>query len=76
MVAANNDCSVRIFDIEYFDLLKHHVFPWSVNVSSLSILVYPLGYVPSFVSQVSDFSFQSERFGEPKRGTVCCPWGP
>ncbi|EEC83558.1 hypothetical protein OsI_29201 [Oryza sativa Indica Group] len=31
LVAANNDCSVRIFDIEYFDLLKHHVFPWSVN---------------------------------------------
>uniref|UniRef100_A0A0D9X7Q6 Uncharacterized protein n=1 Tax=Leersia perrieri TaxID=77586 RepID=A0A0D9X7Q6_9ORYZ len=31
LVAANNDCSVRIFDIEYFDLLKHYVFPWSVN---------------------------------------------
>jgi WD40 repeat protein len=35
-VAANNDCSVRIFDIEYFDLLKHYVFPWSVNSVSVS----------------------------------------
>ncbi|KAL5221577.1 hypothetical protein ABZP36_026290 [Zizania latifolia] len=36
LVAANNDCSVRVFDIEYFDLLKHYVFPWSVNSVSVS----------------------------------------
>jgi hypothetical protein len=37
LVAANNDCSIRIFDTEYFDLLKHYVFPWSVNVSRLAL---------------------------------------
>jgi WD40 repeat protein len=36
LVAANNDCSIRIFDTEYFDLLKHYVFPWSVNSVSVS----------------------------------------
>ncbi|KAL6900797.1 hypothetical protein ACP4OV_005473 [Aristida adscensionis] len=36
LVAANNDCALRIFDIEYFDLLKHYVFPWSVNSVSVS----------------------------------------
>uniref|UniRef100_A0A0D3H049 Uncharacterized protein n=2 Tax=Oryza TaxID=4527 RepID=A0A0D3H049_9ORYZ len=45
LVAANNDCSVRIFDIEYFDLLKHYVFPWSVNilVFNQSVSVSPKG---------------------------------
>ncbi|KAF8768926.1 hypothetical protein HU200_007117 [Digitaria exilis] len=36
LVAANNDCSIRIFDTEYFDLLKHYGFPWSVNSVSVS----------------------------------------
>uniref|UniRef100_A0ACD6A2Z5 Uncharacterized protein n=1 Tax=Avena sativa TaxID=4498 RepID=A0ACD6A2Z5_AVESA len=36
LVAANNDCSVRIFDTEYFDLLNHYVFPWSVNSVSVN----------------------------------------
>lgn len=36
LVAANNDCSVRIFDTKYFDLLNHYVFPWSVNSVSVN----------------------------------------
>ncbi|XP_051125921.1 uncharacterized WD repeat-containing protein C2A9.03-like isoform X2 [Andrographis paniculata] len=34
--AANNDCGVRDFDLERFQLLKHFTFPWPVNHSSLS----------------------------------------
>ncbi|VAI87360.1 uncharacterized WD repeat-containing protein C2A9.03-like isoform X1 [Triticum dicoccoides] len=36
LVVANNDCSVRIFDTKYFDLLNHYVFPWSVNSVSVN----------------------------------------
>ncbi|KAK7401467.1 hypothetical protein VNO78_12977 [Psophocarpus tetragonolobus] len=34
--AANNDCGVRDFDMEKFQLSKHFRFPWPVNHSSLS----------------------------------------
>ena len=32
-VAANNDCGVRDFDMERFQLCKHFRYPWPVNVS-------------------------------------------
>lgn len=32
--ASNNDCGVRDFDMEKFQLSKHFRFPWPVNVSS------------------------------------------
>ncbi|KAK9156459.1 hypothetical protein Sjap_003939 [Stephania japonica] len=35
-VASNNDCGVRDFDLEKFQLLKHFRFPWPVNHTSLS----------------------------------------
>ncbi|KAF7147776.1 hypothetical protein RHSIM_Rhsim03G0016900 [Rhododendron simsii] len=34
--AANNDCGVRDFDMENFQLSKHFSFPWPVNHTSLS----------------------------------------
>ncbi|TKY49895.1 WD repeat-containing protein [Spatholobus suberectus] len=34
--ASNNDCGVRDFDMEKFQLSKHFRFPWPVNHSSLS----------------------------------------
>lgn len=34
--ASNNDCGVRIFDMEKFHLSKHFRFPWPVNHSALS----------------------------------------
>ncbi|KAF7147541.1 hypothetical protein RHSIM_Rhsim03G0016000 [Rhododendron simsii] len=34
--AANNDCGVRDFDMEKFQLSKHFSFPWPVNHTSLS----------------------------------------
>ncbi|GMP64865.1 hypothetical protein CsSME_00025927 [Camellia sinensis var. sinensis] len=34
--ASNNDCGVRIFDMEKFQLTKHFRFPWPVNHTSLS----------------------------------------
>lgn len=33
--ASNNDCGVRDFDMENFQLSKHFRFPWPVNVSTL-----------------------------------------
>ncbi|OIW06918.1 hypothetical protein TanjilG_19567 [Lupinus angustifolius] len=34
-MASNNDCGVREYDMERFQLLNHFRFPWPVNVSSL-----------------------------------------
>ncbi|GAB4845844.1 hypothetical protein Ancab_024848 [Ancistrocladus abbreviatus] len=34
--ASNNDCGVRDFDMEKFQLSKHFQFPWPVNHTSLS----------------------------------------
>ncbi|MED6144712.1 hypothetical protein PIB30_118475 [Stylosanthes scabra] len=31
-VASNNDCGVREYDVESFQLLNHTQFPWAVNV--------------------------------------------
>ncbi|XP_020083335.1 uncharacterized WD repeat-containing protein C2A9.03-like isoform X2 [Ananas comosus] len=36
LMAANNDCSVRIFDAQNFSLLNQFAFPWSVNSTSVS----------------------------------------
>ncbi|XP_066398125.1 uncharacterized WD repeat-containing protein C2A9.03-like [Miscanthus floridulus] len=36
VMAANNDCAVRVFDTERFKLLSHLRFPWSVNDTSAS----------------------------------------
>ncbi|PIA58267.1 hypothetical protein AQUCO_00500298v1 [Aquilegia coerulea] len=35
-MASNNDCGVRDFDMEKFQLSKHFRFPWPVNHTSLS----------------------------------------
>lgn len=34
-IASSNDCGVREYDIERFQLLNHLQFPWPVNVSTL-----------------------------------------
>lgn len=34
--ASNNDCGVRDFDMEKYQLSRHFRFPWPVNVSHLS----------------------------------------
>lgn len=36
-MAANNDCGVREYDMEKFQLMNYFRFPWPVNVSFLSI---------------------------------------
>ncbi|KAK8681251.1 hypothetical protein V6N13_053657 [Hibiscus sabdariffa] len=35
-MASNNDCSLREYDIERFQLLNHFRFPWPVNHTSIS----------------------------------------
>ncbi|XP_068664731.1 uncharacterized WD repeat-containing protein C2A9.03-like [Aristolochia californica] len=35
-MASNNDCGVREFDVERFQLLNHFRFPWPVNHTSIS----------------------------------------
>ncbi|EHA8591899.1 putative WD repeat-containing protein C2A9.03 [Cocos nucifera] len=35
-MTANNDCCVRVFDIEKLVLLNHLSFSWSVNSTSVS----------------------------------------
>lgn len=75
LVAANNDCSIRIFDTEYFDLLKHYVFPWSVNVSRPLTVLCPVVLSSCLAAK---FSSPTECFCEPKWETLCCPgrsWG-
>jgi hypothetical protein len=32
-MASNNDCGLREYDLETFQLLNHFRFPWPVNVS-------------------------------------------
>lgn len=40
--ASNNDCGVRDFDMERFQLSRHFRFPWPVNVTlSLSLPLSP-----------------------------------
>uniref|UniRef100_A0A0D9VUP1 Uncharacterized protein n=1 Tax=Leersia perrieri TaxID=77586 RepID=A0A0D9VUP1_9ORYZ len=36
VMAANNDCIVRTFDTERFNLISHFAFPWSVNNTSVN----------------------------------------
>ncbi|CAA6665062.1 unnamed protein product [Spirodela intermedia] len=36
LMTANNDCQVRIFDVDDFSLLTKLSFPWSVNSASVS----------------------------------------
>ncbi|KAI3954408.1 hypothetical protein MKX01_029678, partial [Papaver californicum] len=35
-LTSNNDCGVRIFDLEKFQLLNHFRYPWPVNHTSMS----------------------------------------
>ena len=42
-MAANNDCSMREYDMERFQLLNHFHFPWPVNVCLLQVLCEHLG---------------------------------
>ncbi|THF95900.1 hypothetical protein TEA_024408 [Camellia sinensis var. sinensis] len=35
-IASNNDCGVREYDMERFQLLSHYHFPWPVNHTSVS----------------------------------------
>ena len=37
-MASNNDCGVREFDVERFQLINHFRFPWPVNVSLYIVL--------------------------------------
>lgn len=37
-MASNNDCGVRDFDMEKFQLSKHFSFPWPVNVSTFYLV--------------------------------------
>jgi len=32
-MASNNDCGIREYEMERFQLLSHFNFPWPVNVS-------------------------------------------
>ncbi|XP_062188997.1 uncharacterized WD repeat-containing protein C2A9.03-like isoform X3 [Phragmites australis] len=50
VMAANNDCVVRVFDSEIFKLLSRFTFPWSVN----NISVSPDGKLLSVLGDNSD----------------------
>ncbi|KAH0872876.1 hypothetical protein HID58_070238 [Brassica napus] len=58
-IASNNDCGVRDFDMERYQLLNYFRFPWPVNHTSLSpdgkLLTITLGTVVGHL----DFSFAS-----------------
>ncbi|XP_048539370.1 uncharacterized WD repeat-containing protein C2A9.03-like isoform X2 [Triticum urartu] len=61
LVVANNDCSVRIFDTKYFDLLNHYVFPWSVN----SVSVNPDGTLFAVLGDHEDGLVVDPKCGKP-----------
>lgn len=61
LVAANNDCSVRIFDTKYFDLLNRYVFPWSVN----SVSVNPDGTLFAVLGDHEDGLVVDPKSGKP-----------
>uniref|UniRef100_A0A453RV14 WD repeat-containing protein n=2 Tax=Aegilops tauschii subsp. strangulata TaxID=200361 RepID=A0A453RV14_AEGTS len=67
LVVANNDCSVRIFDTKYFDLLNHYVFPWSVN----SVSVNPDGTLFAVLGDHEDGLVV-----DPKCGKMAIYWLP
>lgn len=39
-IASNNDCGVRNYDMERFQLCKHFRFQWPVNVSSSCFVLH------------------------------------
>lgn len=51
-MASNNDCGVREFDMERFQMTKHFRFPWSINVlfRSLSNTFLRKHWWPFFIS--------------------------
>ncbi|KAM3210985.1 hypothetical protein ACQJBY_064689 [Aegilops geniculata] len=61
LVVANNDCSVRIFDTKYFDLLNHYAFPWSVN----SVSVNPDGTLFAVLGDHEDGLVVDPKCGKP-----------
>lgn len=52
-MASNNDCGIREYDMEKFQLLNHFRFPWPVNVSHPKNLIHIDGFgqinLPAFV---------------------------
>lgn len=57
--ASNNDCGVRDFDMERFQLVNHFSYPWPVNVSyvggsEFSYLVGYIMYVLTFCSTITE----------------------
>ncbi|KAK4398794.1 hypothetical protein Sango_1354900 [Sesamum angolense] len=65
--ASNNDCGVRDFDMERFQLIKHFSYPWPVNHTSLS----PDGKVIAIVGDNPDGMLVDSQTGKtvaPLRG--------
>lgn len=57
---ASNDCAIRNFDMEKFQLSKHFCFPWPVNVSLFKIDKWEILFV--FVQKLYfHFLVNSER---------------
>ncbi|XP_010929847.1 uncharacterized WD repeat-containing protein C2A9.03 isoform X2 [Elaeis guineensis] len=59
-MASNNDCGVRDYDVETFQLLNHFQFPWSVNHTSIS----PDGKLVVVVGDDRDGSLVDSRNGK------------
>lgn len=49
-MASNNDCGIREYDMEKFQLLNDFQFPWPVNVSHLNNLIACCGFLLGKVS--------------------------
>lgn len=44
-MASNNDCGIREYDMEKFQLVNHFRFPWPVNVSHLKNIIACCGFL-------------------------------
>ncbi|CAK9169938.1 unnamed protein product [Ilex paraguariensis] len=65
-IASNNDCGVRDFDMEKFQLCKHSRYPWQVNIKHVyqdanSIAEFLASYVVLY-GRNSDFSENGKLF--------------
>ncbi|KAK1649780.1 hypothetical protein QYE76_067585 [Lolium multiflorum] len=60
VMAANNDCVVRTFDMEKYSLLTEFSFPWSVNNMSVS----PDGKLLAVLGDSSDFIIADSQSGK------------
>lgn len=69
-MASNNDCGIREYDMEKFQLMNHFRFPWPVNVSFSSTQHKNMPYnqyLPYFLYLQPFVFVNAAYFSEPRQ---------